>query len=343
MKLSICIPTFNRASHLRNCLNSIIVSGLAERNDVEICISDNGSTDSTRQVVEEARQKIPVHYSRNEQNLGIPRNFLKAVEMARGDFAWLLGDDDLLVPSALDAMIELIDAHTDVDFFYINSFHLTTEYVLAYPQPFDTVMLPQKMEPFSSWRDDKELPFFKLIDPRISFDFLGGMFLAVFRREKWLAHATVLDSRAIVDANTFSSFDNTFPHVKIFASAFRNSSAYVYSQPLSVCLSGAREWAPMFPLVRSVRLIEALDEYRKQGLPLMRYLWCRNHALLYFIPDMVYILLRGERAGRQYVRPFKLFLVNVLYPFCLVSFFLYFVRKVKRLLVDRHRFRTQPF
>lgn len=342
MKLSICIPTFNRASHLHNCLNSIAASGLAGRSDVEICVSDNGSTDSTRQVVEEAQQKIPVRYSRSEQNLGIPRNFLKVVEMARGDFAWLLGDDDLLVPGALAGMIELIDVHPKVDFFYINSFHLTTEYVLACPQPFDTVMLPEKMEPFSTWKDDKELPFFELIDPRISFDFLGGMFLAVFRREKWLAHVTVLDAQAIVDAHTFSSFDNTFPHVKIYASAFRNSLAFVHSQPLSVCLSGVREWAPMYPLVRSVRLVEALEEYRRQGLPLLRYLWCRNHALVYFIPDMVYMLLRGERAGRQYVQPFKLFLTNVLYPNCYFSFFLYFVRKLKRLLTDRQRFRAQP-
>jgi glycosyltransferase involved in cell wall biosynthesis len=341
MKLSICIPTFNRASHLRNCLNSIAASGHVGRSDVEICVSDNGSTDTTRHVVEEAQKKMPVRFSRNEHNLGIPLNFLKVVEMATGDFVWLLGDDDLLVPSALARMIELIDAHPKVEFFYINSFHLTSKYVLAFPQPFDTVMLPEKMKPFSTWRHDKELPFFSLIDPRISFDFLGGMFLAVFRRDKWLANVTVLDSKAIVDVHTFSNFDNTFPHVKIFASAFRNSLAYVHSQPLSVCLSGAREWAPMYPLVRSVRLIEALEEYRRQGLPLLRYLWCRNYALHYFIPDMGYILLRGERTGRQYLQPFKLFLANILYPNCLFSFVLYFVGKLKRLLYNWYRLLTQ--
>lgn len=341
MRLSICIPTFNRAHHLRNCLNSISENGFAGQSNVEICVSDNGSADSTREVVEEAQQKIPVRYSRNEQNLGIPRNFLKAVEMARGDFVWLLGDDDLLISGAPARMLELIDTHPKVDFFYINSFHLTTEYVLSHPQPFDTAMLPERMEPFSQWRHDKTLPFFELIDPRISFDFLGGMFLSVFCREKWLACVSVLDAQTISDKRTFSGFDNTFPHVKIFAAAFHDSLAYVHSQPLSVCLSGAREWAPMYPLVRSVRLVEALEEYRRQGLPLLRYLWCRNHALLHFIPDMIYMLLRGEQAGRQYVRPFKLFLANALYPNCYFSFFLYFVRKLKWLIAGRHQFRVQ--
>lgn len=334
VKLSICVPTFNRAHHLRNCLNSIAASGLVGSGDIEVCVSDNGSTDNTRLVVKEAERRIPVRYSRNEQNLGLARNFIRVVEMASGEFVWLLGDDDLLVPGALEEVIGLIDRHSGVDFFYINSFHLTAEYVLSRSQPFDLPMLPEKMEPFSKWRNDMTAPFLDLIDPRISFDFLGGMFLAVFRREKWLAHVAVLDARAMVDMQTFSSFDNTFPHVKIFASAFRNSLAHVHSQPLSICLSGVREWAPMYPLVRSVRLIEALEEYRRQGLPLLRYLRCRNHALQYFIPDMVRIFSRGRQGGKQYVNPLKLFMANAMYPNCLFSFFLYFFRKLKRLTVS---------
>jgi glycosyltransferase involved in cell wall biosynthesis len=331
VKLSICIPTFNRAHHLRNCLNSITASGLLGRGDVELCVSDNGSTDDTRQVVKEAEQRNPVRYFRNEQNLGLARNFIKVVEMASGEFVWLLGDDDMLLPGALDGVIGLIDRHSEVDFFYINSFHLSAEYVLNRPQPFNLEMLPEKMEPFSTWRENKTMPFFDLIDPRISFDYLGGMFLSVFRRKNWMMHVSVLDIKAIADMRTFSNFDNTFPHVKIFASAFRDSLAHIHSQPLSICLSGAREWAPMYPMVRSVRLIEALEEYRKQGLPLLRYLRCRNHALEYFVPDIASILSRGSRGGLQYVNLLKMFLANVLYPNCLFSIFYYFARKIKRL------------
>jgi len=150
-----------------------------------------------------------------------------------------------------------------VDFFYINSFHLTTEYVFEQDQPFDTKNLPVKMESFSKWKRSGRMNFFELIDPKISFDFLGGVFLSVFDREKWIENAHLLDNEAIRDKNTFSHFDNTFPHIKIFASAFSNSKAYFHAQPLSVCLTGAREWAPMYPFIRSVRLVEALDEYRK--------------------------------------------------------------------------------
>ena len=59
MKLSICVPTYNRALHLRNCLNSIVSNWTDQRRDIEICVSDNGSNDETSQVVEEIEKKKP--------------------------------------------------------------------------------------------------------------------------------------------------------------------------------------------------------------------------------------------------------------------------------------------
>ena len=42
--------------------------------------------------------------------------------MADGDFIWLIGDDDLLMPYAIEDLYKLIDGHPDVDFFL--SIHL---------------------------------------------------------------------------------------------------------------------------------------------------------------------------------------------------------------------------
>jgi len=148
------------------------------------------------------------------------------------------------------------------------------------------------MEPFSKWPNAGEMPFLELIDPKVSFDFLGGMFLSVFRRENWMLNANVLDEKALQDSRTFSHFDNTFPHVKIFAKAFASSQAYFNDAPLNVCLSGAREWSSFYPLIHSVRLVEALEEYRNNGLPYWKYLYCKNYALNNFLPEFIYIILR---------------------------------------------------
>lgn len=331
MKVSVCIPTYNRADHLSNCLRSIIANRLNGPADFQVCISDNASDDHTQSVVRSAQQHIEIKYQKNETNLGVARNVLKAVQMAEGEFVWLIGDDDLLLPDALQRLSGLIDAHPSVDYFYINAFHLTTEFIFSFPQPFDTALLPEDMEPFSSWRDSSEMDFLDLVNPKLSFDFLGGMFLAVFRREMWNANVNAVDPDALADSRVFSHFDNTFVHVKIFSKAFSGSRAYFFSEPLSVCLTGAREWAPMYPFVRSVRLVEALDEYRKNGLPFIRYIRCKNFALRSFIPDLIYMLLNKEISGLAYVNPYKLILKSMIFPSTYLSVFYYLARRIRAL------------
>jgi hypothetical protein len=250
--------------------------------------------------------------------------------MAEGEFVWLIGDDDLLMPYAIDALYKLIDGHPDVDFFYVNSFHLTTEYLNDYPAPFDTVNLPNSMVPFSKWTTAGEMPFLQLIDPKISFDFLGGMFLSVFRRKKWMLNTNALDESALRDNRTFSHFDNTFPHVKIFAKAFSESKAYFNVTPLNVCLTGAREWSPMYPFIHSVRLVEALQEYRNNGLPYWKYAYCKNYALNNFVPDFINMLLHKNRSGYVYINPFKLLAGSFLYPNFYLSFFYFIGRRIRK-------------
>lgn len=330
MKLSICIPTYNRATHLANCLNSIILCNSQSDFKFQVCISDNSSTDGTEEVVRRAQSSIDIKYHKNSSNLGIPRNFLNVVSMADGDFVWLIGDDDLLMPNAVADLYCLIDGHPGVDFFYVNSYHLNTEYLEKFPSPFNTNNLPKNMIPFSKWAIDGEINFLDLINPRISFDFLGGMFLSVFRKKNWDLNTNVLDKNAILDDRIFSHFDNTFPHVKIFAKAFSFSRAYYNAKPLNVCLTGAREWSPMYPFIHSVRLVEALQEYRKNGLSFWKYMYCKNYALGNFIPDFINILLHKDKSGFAYIRPFKLLFEYCLYPNFYFSFFYFIGRRLRK-------------
>lgn len=328
MKLSICIPTYNRAKHLINCLESILASSRNTEQKFQVCISNNASTDNTEEIIFSYKDKLPIKYNKNENNLGVARNVLKVVEMADSDFVWLIGDDDLLMPNAIEQANKLIYNNPEVDYFYINSYHLTTEYVYSKPQPFKTVDLPSSMEPFSKWERSGKTHFLDLVRPEVSFDFLGGMFLAIFRKGNWIKKLNVLNQDALTSSKTFSHFDNTFVHVKIFANAFSESLAYFHEKPLSVCLTGAREWAPMYSMVRSVRLIEALEEYRKNGLPFLQYIHSRNFALAYFIPDMVYMYIYKNKSGWEYFNPLRLIISNCIYPNLYLSLVYYIFRKI---------------
>lgn len=310
--LSICIPTYNRSKSLTNCLQSIVSCRMHDR--IQICISDNASNDQTKEVVHKYKDKLNINYHRFDINMGRVKNYLNVIDMADSTFTWLIGDDDLLVPDSIEKILQLIEANSRVDFFYINSFNLSTEYIFSYSQPFNTNNLPHEMTKFSNYQIEGKLKFFDLINPRVSFDFVGAMFLAVFRKSLWIKNQNILDVSAIEDTQEFSHFDNTFPHVKIFSAAFNNSSAYFYPKPLTVNLSGVREWSPMSPLINIVRLVESLDEYKKNGLSMYQYIICKNYAYKTFAPDFLRLLFRRSVSGYRYINPWRLLGGALIYP-----------------------------
>lgn len=99
MKLTIAIPTRNRHDYLLALLHSI-----EPREDVEILVSDNASTDATTKML--ANYRMPgLRYWTNPENVGVGRNILKLVEAAQGEFIWIVCDDELLVPGAVETLL----------------------------------------------------------------------------------------------------------------------------------------------------------------------------------------------------------------------------------------------
>jgi glycosyltransferase involved in cell wall biosynthesis len=332
--LSICVPTFNRGRYLENCLESIRKSLGTADSRVEICISDNASSDNTSEIVELASRSLNINYRRNPKNMGMAQNFLDVVSMAKGKYVWLVGDDDLLMPNGIDKLLKLINDYPEIDFFYVNAYHLNSFYLENYPHPFDTDLLPKVMEKFSKAPLSRALDFFELVSPNVSFDFLGGIFLSVFRREKWMQSIHVLDVDAVASPVIFSHFDNTFPHIKIWADAFRSSRAFLNTDPLIVCINGIREWAPMTPMIMGVRLPEALRVYRASGMGWWRYIYSMNYAFRNFGSNITNMLL--HRKVYKFPLPFaKIIISSLPYPNTYLSIIYFIVRRLRNILWAR--------
>ena len=105
-KLSICIPSYNRAEFIPDLLLSI-VSQYDER--VEIVICDNGSQDQTESLVQSWQARYPrIIYERFEKNVGPDRCFLRSIEMASSPFCWLMGDDDIIEPGGIERVLDAL-------------------------------------------------------------------------------------------------------------------------------------------------------------------------------------------------------------------------------------------
>lgn len=102
--LSICIPTYNRANYLINCLESIVHQDGFDEN-VEVVISDNCSDDNTEEIGKRYEAEYEnVKYYRNEENV-IDANYSLVLKRATGCLRKLTNDTLVYTPGAILQMV----------------------------------------------------------------------------------------------------------------------------------------------------------------------------------------------------------------------------------------------
>lgn len=100
IKLSICIPVYNRAKELNNLLESL--QNEAENEKIQIVISDNASKDEIEGVILKYKNVFKnFKYIKNEKNMGFDTNLDKAINYSDGEYIWLMGSDDLITENAI--------------------------------------------------------------------------------------------------------------------------------------------------------------------------------------------------------------------------------------------------
>lgn len=103
-RVSIILPTYNRSSLVRRCVDSILKQTYT---NWELIISDDGSIDDTATTVMEFTKldsRIKVNINANNQ--GSPRNRNIALAMATGELTLYIEDDLILHPDFLEVMVD---------------------------------------------------------------------------------------------------------------------------------------------------------------------------------------------------------------------------------------------
>lgn len=120
MKVSICIPQYNRINYL---LRSLKVIELQTYENIEIAISDDCSIDDTESEILEliTTYKYPIVFSKNAKNEGYDRNYRKCIEIATGDYAVVIGNDDTIYgEKSIEYLVKFLQENNYPDIGFCN-------------------------------------------------------------------------------------------------------------------------------------------------------------------------------------------------------------------------------
>lgn len=135
-KISVCIPAFNCGRYLQQAIDSVLRQS---RQDFEIIVYDDASTDDTPQVV----ATVPDHrvrYFRNSRNLGVAATRNNCLAVARGKYIAWLDADDLYYSEALEIQNAVLDCYSHVGLVH-GAYHVIDQYgrrLPDWPQPFSS-------------------------------------------------------------------------------------------------------------------------------------------------------------------------------------------------------------
>jgi glycosyltransferase involved in cell wall biosynthesis len=217
VSLSFCITTRNRA----NCIGTTLESLISQATDeVEIVVLDANSADSTPVTVEGYAKRFPrLRYFRQETNQGVDKDYDRTVELARGKYCWMMSDDDILTPGAVDEVLG--HCRRGYDLIVVNAEDRDADL---------REVIGEKRLPFTENREYKPSEAERLFsDVSNHLSFIPSV---VIRRELWLSRERE------------PYFGSLFVHVGVIFQDRLPGEAIVIARPLVAVRNANVSWAP---------------------------------------------------------------------------------------------------
>jgi glycosyltransferase involved in cell wall biosynthesis len=114
IKISIIIPTYNRASFIEKTIQSVLDQTYQ---NFELIVVDDGSTDDTEEIIQKIDDKKLKYFKIPNSERGAARNFGK--KQSFGDYITFLDSDDILLPNHFSNAIESIIKYQQPPFLHL--------------------------------------------------------------------------------------------------------------------------------------------------------------------------------------------------------------------------------
>lgn len=119
-RVSIIIPVYNADRYLASCLDSVLNQTFQ---DYEVLLIDDGSTDESGRICDEYEKKDTRIRAFHKKNGGVSSARNLGLDHVSGEFFTFLDSDDELNADTLESVVQLTNAHPNVDLIDFPIFH----------------------------------------------------------------------------------------------------------------------------------------------------------------------------------------------------------------------------
>lgn len=247
-------------------LEALLPQAAQYADTVEVVVSDNASTDNTRNVVDESRRLGNLSYFCMEYNKGSYVNIVhSATKLAKGKYVWMLGSHNLLMPGALGYVLDTLAREDQCSVFYVN-FRCA-----SYPNQWP-VGAAGGYDGCYEYQNDPDVVdrgvacWHELIKAETAL--CTQQYAHIVNRSVWVSY---WEGRTLEPI--YSNGISTYPHTYMIAESLFNDPAYYIGKPLLTIFNGAQTWNDtdnQFK-VYSLGLSDLLSLFQSQGLSDRQY------------------------------------------------------------------------
>jgi glycosyltransferase involved in cell wall biosynthesis len=121
--VSVIIPCYQDAQFLEQTITSVIRQSWSE---LEVVISDEG-VDPECEEIATSFDDTRIHYFKNQQRLGMTKNWNAALDRTRGDYVIKLDGDDLMAEKTVEFLLRALKQNPDAGFAACTTFECDTK------------------------------------------------------------------------------------------------------------------------------------------------------------------------------------------------------------------------
>lgn len=218
VRLSICIPTHDgRGKVFQEAVDSVLAQLTpALRGRVQICISDNASEDGTQALAEHYGRENPglFLYHRHPTNLGFTQNLMALINIAQGDYCWLLSSDDMMAGQGLLRVLAALDQYPTLAGLTVDLSYYDRSMTRRVREDMSAILLPRTPERAQVFTSPEQIF-------RECGSVQGGLSMQVFDRKLWLEALEETGEARCADFRLF-------PYLYLFGKMVRKRPAWLW-------------------------------------------------------------------------------------------------------------------